>query len=94
MKVNWIKGEIAPLAEGRYYTIVEAQKDTTLYKKGDIVIGFDWYSEGSGWLSFTVEGSTWKVLAWAEMLLPDVPEQVRERLATYFDVEVKNRRDK
>lgn len=40
MKVNWISGEIAPLEEGRYYTIAEAQKDTTLYKKGDIVIGF------------------------------------------------------
>ena len=33
MKVNWTKGEIAPLAEGKYYTIAEAQKDTTLYKK-------------------------------------------------------------
>lgn len=93
MKVNWTKGEIAPLAEGRYYTIVEAQNDTTLYKKGDIVIGFDRYSEDLGWLSFVVDDSTWKILAWAEILLPDVPVKVKDRLATYFDTEVKNRRD-
>lgn len=94
MKVNWTRGEIAPFAEGKYYTIVEAQKDTTLYKKGDIVIGSNWYSEGLGWLSFIVDGSTWKVLAWAEMLFPDVPEEVKDRLVTYFDTEVKNRRNK
>ena len=94
MKVNWISGEIAPLEEGKYYTIVEAQKDTTLYKKGDIVIGSNWYSKTLGWLSFIVDSSTWKVLAWAEMLLPDVPEEVTDRLVTYFDTEVKNRRDK
>lgn len=89
MKTSWIKGEIAPLEEGRYYTIAEAQKDTTLYKKGDIVIGLDWYSEGLGWLSFIVDGSTWRILAWAEILLPDVPGEVKDRLVTYFDVEVK-----
>ena len=93
MKVNWTRGEIAPFAEGKYYTIVEAQKDTTLYKKGDIVIGSNWYSKTLGWLSFIVDSSTWKVLAWAEMLLPDAPEEVRDRLVTYFDTEVKNRRD-
>ena len=93
MKVNWIKGEIAPLAEGRYYTIIEAQEDTTLYKKGDIVIGFDRYSGDLGWLSFVVDDSRWKILAWAEILLPDAPEEIKDRLVTYFGVEVANRRD-
>ena len=94
MKVNWTRGEIAPLAEGKYYTIVEAQKDTTLYKKGDIVIDYDWYSKALGWMSIQDNGSTWKILAWAEILLPDVPEEVKDRLVTYFDVEVANRRNK
>ena len=88
MKVNWIKGVIEPLEEGKYYVITEAQKDTTLYKKGDIVIGSNWYSKTLGWLSFIVDNSTWKILAWAERLLPDVPEEVEDRLVTYFDTEV------
>ena len=93
MKVNWIKGEIEPPEEGKYYVITEAQDDTALYKKGDIVIAFDRYSKALGWLSFIVDNSTWKILAWAEILLPDVPEEVTDRIVTYFDVEVKNRRD-
>ena len=93
MKVNWIKGVIEPPEEGKYYVITEAQNDTALYKKGDIVIAFDRYSKALGWLSFIVDNSTWKILAWAEILLPDVPEEVTDRLVTYFDTEVKNRRD-
>ena len=94
MKVNWIKGEIKPLEEGKYYVITEAQKDTALYKKGDIVIDYDWYSKALGWISIKDNSSTWKVLAWAEILLPDVPVKVKDRLATYFDTDVKNGRDK
>ena len=94
MKVNWIKGVIAPLEEGKYYVITEAQNDTALYKKGDIVIDYDWYSKALGWMSTKDNGSTWKILAWAEILLPNVPEKVKDRLVTYFDTEVKNRRNK
>ena len=94
MNVNWIRGEIKPLEEGKYYVITEVQKDTTLYKKGDIVIDYDWYSKALGWMSIRDNGSTWKILAWAEILLPDVPEEVKDRLVTYFDTEVKNRRNK
>ena len=94
MKVNWIRGEIKPLEEGKYYVITEAQKNTALYKKGDIVIDYDWYSKALGWMSIKDNGSTWKILAWAETLLPDVPEEVKDRLVTYFDVEVAKRRDK
>jgi hypothetical protein len=57
--------------------------------KGDIVIDYDWYSKIMGWMSIKENGSTWKILAWAEILLPDVPEEVKDRLVTYFDVEVK-----
>ena len=90
MKLNWIKGVIEPPEEGKYYVITEAQNDTDLYKKGDIVIAFDRYSKALGWLSSVVDNSTWKILAWAEILLPDVPEEVTDRLVTYLGVEVKN----
>lgn len=89
MKANWTKGEIKPLEEGKYYVITEAQKDTALYKKGDIVIDCDWYSKALGWMSIKDNGSTWNILAWAEIPLPDVPKEVKDRLVTYFDVEVK-----
>ena len=89
MKVNWIKGVIEPPEEGKYYVIAEAQKDTTLYKKGDIVIEFDWYSDMLGWEASRGSLSGWKVLAWAEIPLPDVPKEVKGRLVTYFDTEVK-----
>ena len=89
MKVNWTRGEIKPLEEGKYYVITEVQNDTASYKKGDIVIDYDWYSKTLGWMSIKDNGSTWKILAWAEILLPDVPEEVKDRLVTYFDVEVK-----
>ena len=89
MNVSWISGEIKPLEEGKYYAITEVQNDTALYKKGDIVIDYDWYSKALGWMSIRAEGSTWKVIAWAEILLPDAPTEVKDRLVTYFDVEVK-----
>ena len=89
VKVSWIKGVIEPPEEGKYYVITEAQNDTALYKKGDIVIAFDRYSKTLGWLSFIVDNLTWKILAWAEILVPDVPEEVEYRLVTYFDTEVK-----
>ena len=94
MNVSWIRGEIKPLEEGKYYVITEVQKDTALYKKGDIVIEFESYSETLGWTASRDSLSTWTVLAWAEILLPDVPEPVSERLVTYFDVEVAKRRNK
>lgn len=94
MKVSWIRGEIKPLKDGEYYTIAEMQRDGIFYKKGDIVIEFDWYSETMGWEASRGSLSSWKVLAWAEILLPDVPEEIKDRLVMYFDTEVKNRRNK
>lgn len=89
IQASWIKGGIEPPEQGKYYVITEVQKDTALYKKGDIVIDYDWYSKTLGWMSIKENGSTWKILAWAEILLPDAPEEVKDRLVTYFDVEVK-----
>ena len=93
MSVNWIEG-VEPPCDGEYYTIAEMQRDGIFYKKGDIVIEFDGYSERLGWAVSQGSLSEWKVLAWAEILLPDVPEEVTDRLVTYFDTEIKNRRNK
>lgn len=89
MNVNWIKGENEPPKQGKYYVIAEVQKEIDSYKKGDIVIDYDWYSKPLGWMLIRDNGSALRVVAWAEILLPDVPKKVKDRLVTYFDVEVK-----
>lgn len=89
MKVNWIKGEIEPPKGGQYFRIMEAQIDTDFFKKGDVEIDFDWYSKDFGWISIGHNNPVWKVVAWADMLLPDVPEQIKDRLIKYLDVEIK-----
>lgn len=94
MNVSWIKAETKPPKDGQYYTIAEMQRDGIFYKKGDIVIEFDWYSEMLGWEASRGSLSSWKVLAWAEIPLPDVPEEVTDRLVTYFDVKIAKRRNK
>ena len=94
MNVSWIKAETKPPEDGQYYTIAEMQRDGIFYKKGDIVIEFDWYSDTLGWEVSRGSLSSWKVLAWAEIPMPDVPKEVEDRLVTYFDTEVKNRRNK
>ena len=94
MNVSWIKAETKPPKNGEYYTIAEMQRDGIFYKKGDIVIELDWYSDMLGWEASRGSLSEWKVLAWAEIPLPDVPKEVEDRLVKYFDTEVKNRRDK
>ena len=94
MNVSWIKAENKPSEDGEYYTIAEMQRDGIFYKKGDIVIEFDCYSDMLGWGASRDSLSTWKVLAWAEIPLPDVPKEVEDRLVTYFDKEVKKRRNK
>ena len=89
MNVSWIKAETKPPKDGEYYTIYEMQRDGIFYKKGDIVIEFDWYSDTLGWAASRDSLSTWKILAWAEILLPKPPEEFKDRLVTYFDTEVK-----
>ena len=94
MNVSWIEAETKPPQNGEYYTITEMQRDGVFYKKGDIVIEFGWYSETLGWSVSQGSLSEWMVLAWAAIPLPDVPKEVEDRLVTYFDVKVKNRRER
>lgn len=36
MKTSWIKGEVEPTEQGKYYVITKVQKDTVLYKKATL----------------------------------------------------------
>lgn len=95
--VNWIKGSIAPPESGEYYVIVEATQDIidpetgkTYYKTGDVEITGDWYDAKRGYFDSVGElNPFWRVLAWASVLKPDVPDDIKPKLRTYFGVNVK-----
>ena len=95
--VNWINGTIAPPESGDYYIILEAMRSTfdpytgeTLISKGDIEITNDWYDAKRRYFDGIGENNPfWRVLAWANVLKPDVPEDVKPRLRIYFGAKVK-----
>lgn len=93
--VNWIDGGITPPEEKEYYIIIEAQHDIihpetgeTLVREGDIEITADEYGKGMGFLTIGKENPFWKVLAWADILYPSIPEDIRGRVTTYFGVKI------
>lgn len=96
-EVNWIKGTIAPPESGDYYIILEAMRGSdplpsgeVLVHKGDIEITTDWYDAKRRYFDSIGENNPfWRVLAWANVLKPDVPEDVKPRLRIYFGVKVK-----
>lgn len=96
MGIRWIKAEIAPPESNEYYTIAEALQDIVdpitkevFYRKGDIEIGGDWYNADTGEFS-TIGGENpfWRVLAWAEIPKPPIPEEIRPRVKCYFGAKV------
>ena len=94
--VNWIKGEITPPEDGEYYVILEAMQDSdprpsgeALIHKGDIDITDDWYDADLGWFQHIGKDNPyWKVLAWAEVFKPPIPEEIRDRVRWYFGKEI------
>lgn len=96
-EVNWIKGTIAPPESGDYYIILEAMRDIDplpsggeLIHKGDIEITTEWYDAKRRYFDSIGENNPfWRVLAWANVLKPDVPEDVKPRLRIYFGAKVK-----
>lgn len=90
--VNWIKGETAPPEDGEYYVILEAQRETrdpvdgeVLVRLGEIEVTGDWYdAEDGAFESIGKDNPVWKVLAWAEIFKPSVPEELRDRVRWYF----------
>ena len=96
-EVNWIKGTIAPPESGEYYVILEAKQDIRdpdtnelLFSTGGVEMDGDWYDAESRYFSSIGENNPfWRVLAWANVLKPDVPEDVKPRLRIYFGAKVK-----
>ena len=103
-KINWINGKIAPPESGEYYVILEATEAWDSVKAeeravmageravmaGEIDMTVDWYDTEDGCFQTIGKGNLfWRVLAWADILKPDVPEDIKPKLAVYFGQEVK-----
>lgn len=96
-KVNWINGKIAPPESGEYYVILEATEawDSVKAEERDVMAGEidmirDWYNTEDGCFQTIGKGNRfWRVLSWADILKPDVPEDIKPKLAFYFGQEVK-----
>lgn len=96
-KVNWINGKIAPPESGEYYVLLEAQQDIRdpdtnelLVSAGDVKMTGDWYDAKRRYFDSVGENNPfWRVLSWANVLKPDVPEDIKPRLAIYFEQKVK-----
>ena len=96
-KVTWIKGTIDPPHSGEYYVTLEAKQDMVdpetgevLYMAGDVMINIDCYYAGAHfWEQLGKDNPFWAVLCWADILKPDIPDGVRDRLAEYIVTKVK-----
>ena len=95
-KVNWINGKIEPPESGEYYVIFEAKQDIRdpdtnelLASAGDVEMDGDWYDAERRYFSSLGENNPfWRVLSWANILKPDVPDDIKPKLRTYFGEKV------
>lgn len=88
--VNWINGKFEPSESGEYYVIIEAQCDLCDYKKGDIEIDSDWYNkELKQFESIGKNNKSWKIIAWADILLPDIPKDLQGKVKSYMGKSLK-----
>ena len=96
-EVTWIKGTNDPPQSGEYYVTLEAKHDMVdpgagkvYYKTGDVIINVDCYNAEYGfWEKIGKDNPFWEVLCWADILEPDIPDGVRERLVWYLGTKVK-----
>ena len=96
-KVTWIKGTIDPPQSGEYYVTLGAKQDIidpvkgkVYYNRGDVMIGIDfYYADDSFWDKLGKNNPFWAVLCWADILKPDIPDGVRDRLVEYLGAKVK-----
>ena len=94
MNVNWIKGDIEPPESGEYYAITEvinSGDDIELPKiclpKGFIDIDRDYYDKKTkSWNGLGRKNPYWKILAWANILYPDIPDDLQGKVNLYFGV--------
>lgn len=96
-EVTWIKGTIAPPQSGEYYVTLEAKQDIVgqftgevYYKTGDAIINVGYYNADDRlWEQLSKDNPFWEVVCWADILKPNIPDGVRERLVEYFGTKVK-----
>lgn len=85
--VMWVQGYISPTKSGEYYVALEAQEEILKYRSGDVEVTTDYYNALSGeWESLGKDNDSWKVLYWADICRPDVPEDIAGRVKEYFGV--------
>lgn len=90
-EVNWINSNILPTKSGEYYIIVEAQQDipTMDMEKGDIEITCDYFDVDDGcFQSIGGENPWWKVLNWANVIKPSIPDDLLDKVKLYFSQRV------
>lgn len=96
-EVTWINGTIAPPQSGEYYVTLEAKQDMVdpetgkvWYRMGDVMIGIDcYYAEDRFWEQLGKDNPFWAVVCWADILKPNIPDGVRDRLVEYRGTKVK-----
>ena len=97
-EVNWVNGTIAPPESGDYYIILEAMRDIdsllsgeVLVHKGDIEVTNDWYdADQAAFDTIGKDNPIWRVLSWARMLRPSIPEDIRYRVKWYFGMRLEH----
>ena len=90
-RVDWISGHLNPPNSGEFYVIEEVQQDMgeVGWKKGEIEITTDYFDANKKeWQEIGKDNPYWKVVAWADMLRPDVPPSLRDKVKMYFGIEV------
>lgn len=96
-EVTWINGTIDPPKSGEYYVTLEAKQDIVgqftgkvYYKTGDVMIDVDCYNADERfWEQLGKDNPFLEVVCWADILKPNIPYGVRERLVDYLGTKVK-----
>lgn len=86
-EVQWFKGSVNPPNSGEFYVAIEALQDTQCgsFKKGDVEITTDYFDKERGYFDTIGEPNPyWKVLCWADVLKPDIPKPLRDKVKVYF----------
>ena len=95
-EVTWIKGTIDPPERGKYYVALEAKQDMVdpetgevWHRTGDVMIDTDCYNDGAHfWEKLGKDNQFWALLCWADILEPDIPDGVRDKLVEYLGTKV------
>ena len=90
-KANWINGSINPPQDGEYYVIQECVEDIdtgrNIIKAGQCEMFSDVFGDGE-WESLGAHSPSWKVLCWANILMPDIPKDLQGRVRRYFGMKL------